>query len=112
MARLITDYNAWDQNGMTSRLVPRWLTLVLTPRYTTGMSLPERVQRWGPWVAGAMFLVLSVATILTLEPWIDEGYIASPAMNLLNHGYMGVSSVEGVTFEAMPGLERHWYNQM
>src|SRR6266516_7384640 len=76
------------------------------------MSFPALVGRRGLWVAGAIYLVLCGATILTLEPWCDEGYTASPAMNLLNHGYMGVSSVEGVTFEAMPGLERHWYNQM
>jgi hypothetical protein len=76
------------------------------------MSFPALLQRHGMWIAVAIYLVLVTATIFTLQPWCDEGYNAGTAMNLVNHGYLGVPSIEPVTYEARPGLDRHWYWQV
>jgi 4-amino-4-deoxy-L-arabinose transferase-like glycosyltransferase len=60
----------------------------------------------------ALFTLLCVSTILTLKPWCDEGYEAGAAMNLVNHGYLGVPSIEMVSPESYPGVDRHWYWQV
>lgn len=63
-------------------------------------------------VLAAVYVLLCLATIRSLKPWCDEGFNASSAMNLVNHGHLGVSSTELVTAEAYPDLDRHWYWQM
>ena len=60
----------------------------------------------------AAYVLLCGATIHSRKPWCDEGYNASAAMNLVNHGHLSVSSIELVTAESYPGLDRHWYWQM
>lgn len=75
------------------------------------MSIAALIRRHGLWAAGILYLLLSASIIFTLRPWVDEAWNASPALNLLNHGYLGSSSIEPVTFEALRGIDRHWYVQ-
>ena len=76
------------------------------------MSIPGFARRYGVWAAGALYLLLSAGIVFTLRPWCDEGWNASPALNLLNHGYLGSSSIETVTYEHLQGIDRHWYTQV
>lgn len=42
----------------------------------------------------AMFLALAVGSALTNRPQIDEGMFASPALNLVEHGFFGTTVLE------------------
>ena len=50
--------------------------------------------RWVLAVLAAVFLAGSIATALTEKPWCDEGWFASPALNLAREGYMGTDLLE------------------
>ncbi len=50
---------------------------------------------WGVVVAVlVLYLLLTAGTAWSKRPWSDEGWFASPALNLINHGYMGTSILE------------------
>jgi 4-amino-4-deoxy-L-arabinose transferase-like glycosyltransferase len=38
-----------------------------------------------------VYLALAIAMVLTRQPWCDEGWFASPAVNLVEHGHMGTT---------------------
>ncbi|MBI1356675.1 MAG: hypothetical protein GC160_20235 [Acidobacteria bacterium] len=45
-------------------------------------------------VLAAVFLAGAIGTALTEKPWCDEGWFASPALNLAREGYMGTDLLE------------------
>jgi len=42
----------------------------------------------------AIYLIIAALTVLTKRPWCDEAWFASPALNLLEEGHMGISVKE------------------
>jgi 4-amino-4-deoxy-L-arabinose transferase-like glycosyltransferase len=69
--------------------------------------------RWVPFVLAAILIVYIAITVLfalTRQPWCDEAWFASPAINLLRKGYMGTSIREVAGFP-FTGLDRHTYWQ-
>ncbi len=42
----------------------------------------------------ALYAVISVLTALTRQPWVDEAWFISPAINLVEKGHMGISVLE------------------
>ncbi len=55
---------------------------------------------------------LSTGVALTRRPWCDEGWFASPAYNLIHHGYMGMTILDPHGFVFAPfvqGIERFTY---
>ena len=54
------------------------------------------------------YLLLTIGSIFTRLPWVDEGIFASSAYNLVFKGYMGTSAMEtaGTPWQ---GIERHTY---
>lgn len=55
-----------------------------------------------------VYLALAVGSSLTKRPWSDEGWFASPALNLITKGSMGTSVLEpaGTSLE---GIDRRTY---
>jgi len=43
---------------------------------------------------GLVYLALTTSLVLTRAPQTDEAWFASPAVNLLRHGFMGTTIVE------------------
>lgn len=66
---------------------------------------------WG--VAGGvlvLYLLLTSGTAITKRPWSDEGWFASPAYNLINHGHMGTSILESVEPRGQQkGIDKYTY---
>ena len=49
------------------------------------------------WILGcilAVYLLLAIGGARTLLPWCDEAWFSSPALNLINSGYMGTSVLD------------------
>jgi len=61
-------------------------------------------------IIGALILyfLLTTGSIFTKLPWVDEALFASPAVNLVSHGYMGTTVMEtaGTRWQ---GIERRTY---
>jgi hypothetical protein len=60
----------------------------------------------------ALSLALSVGVALTMRPWCDEAWFASPAYNLLRHGFMGTTILDPHGFVFAPvveGLDKFTY---
>src|SRR5438105_13895579 len=53
-------------------------------------------------IIGLLSLLLSGAVVLTKRPWCDEAWFASPAYNLSQHGFMGLTILDphGFAFAA------------
>lgn len=65
---------------------------------TSPVEKPRR-QSVRPWalacvVVAAAYLALALGTALTRRPWSDEGWFASPALNLASKGFMGTTVLE------------------
>jgi hypothetical protein len=56
----------------------------------------------------AGYLVLAIEMALTKRPWVDEAWFAIPALNLLTHGVMATTNVEGAG-TWMTGLDQYTY---
>ena len=57
-----------------------------------------------------LYLVLAAGTALSKRPWSDEGWFASPALNLITKGYMGTSVLETVEPRGQQkGLDKYTY---
>lgn len=57
-----------------------------------------------------LYLLFTAGTALTKRPWSDEGWFASPAYNLANHGYMGTSILESVEPRGQQkGIDKYTY---
>jgi 4-amino-4-deoxy-L-arabinose transferase-like glycosyltransferase len=56
----------------------------------------------------ALYLGLTLLRLFTQQPWNDEAYHATPALNLLRHGHMGTSNIEGKTLY-FQGINEHTY---
>ncbi len=54
-----------------------------------------------------VFVVLSVGSALTKRPWSDEGWFATPALNLIKHGTMGTMVLEPVGW--LKDIDRYTY---
>jgi 4-amino-4-deoxy-L-arabinose transferase-like glycosyltransferase len=60
----------------------------------------------------AFSVVLSAGLTVTRRPWCDEGWFASPALNLMRHGFMGMTILDphGYPFATyVQGIARHTY---
>lgn len=68
-----------------------------------GVSHPRAARRWHSqrsfqlcllFVAAVYYFAASYKIAISKEPWIDEGWFASPAYNLAFHGFMGTTVLE------------------
>src|SRR6185369_9070971 len=58
------------------------------------------------------YLLLAVGSARTLLPWCDEAWFASPALNLINSGYMGTSVLDPTAdfrTNRIQGINRYTY---
>src|SRR5258705_6080688 len=73
---------------------------------------PDTPWKAATWAAVAVYVLLSLAGPATIRPSADEGWVASPARNLINHGYMvttvidpvgtGLKQIDHYTYWIMP----------
>ena len=57
-----------------------------------------------------LYLALAMGTALSKRPWSDEGWFASPALNLITKGYMGTSILETVEPRGQQkGIDKYTY---
>ena len=56
----------------------------------------------------SIYIAILIAHIYTRRPWNDEAMFHIPASNLINHGFMGVTSLELVG-SGLDGLDKHLY---
>lgn len=64
------------------------------------------------WAIVSFSVILSCAEALTRRPWCDEAWFASPAYNLLHHGFMGMTVLDPHGFPFAPlvnGIDRFTY---
>jgi 4-amino-4-deoxy-L-arabinose transferase-like glycosyltransferase len=54
-----------------------------------------------------LYAALASATAYTRRPWSDEGWFASPALNLATHGFMGTTVLEPNEWQR--GIDRYTY---
>ncbi|HEY0546542.1 MAG TPA: glycosyltransferase family 39 protein [Pyrinomonadaceae bacterium] len=61
--------------------------------------------------ATVLFLVLATGAALTKAPEADEGWFASPALNLITRGFMGTSVLEpsGILTRQLKGINQYTY---
>lgn len=64
--------------------------------------------RRGAALIAFVYLALALAMVFTRAPWCDEGWFASPAKNLAEHGFMG-TTVYDVPEAMCPRFERFTY---
>lgn len=58
----------------------------------------------------ALYLLLAAGTARSKRPWSDEGWFASPALNLITRGYMGTSVLETVEPRGQQkGIDKYTY---
>jgi len=58
----------------------------------------------------ALYLLLAAGTALSKRPWSDEGWFASPALNLISRGHMGTSVLEPVEPRGQQkGIDKYTY---
>jgi 4-amino-4-deoxy-L-arabinose transferase-like glycosyltransferase len=83
-----------------------------TPRRV--LSTGREVYKKRPWFFAVLgvFLLLSVATVLTKLPFCDEAWYGNPALNLLTHGSMGTTVLESAGVPRLQGLPEHTYWEM
>jgi 4-amino-4-deoxy-L-arabinose transferase-like glycosyltransferase len=70
--------------------------------------------RWIRIAAILLYLSLSLATILTREPWCDEAWFSSPGLTLATRGYLGTPYLDEAGNIGRPpirldGINRHTY---
>src|SRR5918912_819906 len=53
------------------------------------------------------YFALTFGTAVTRRPWSDEGWFASPALNLATNGSMGSPVLDPTGW--LPGIDRHTY---
>src|SRR5436853_7052035 len=61
-------------------------------------------------LAAAVFVVyftLTLGTALSRRPWSDEGWFASPALNLATNGSMGSPVLDSSSW--LPGIHQYTY---
>jgi 4-amino-4-deoxy-L-arabinose transferase-like glycosyltransferase len=56
----------------------------------------------------AAYVALGLAAALTYTPRADEGFFASPALNLITHGHMGTTVLEG-SHDFLRNIHRYTY---
>ncbi|HEX3249095.1 MAG TPA: glycosyltransferase family 39 protein [Pyrinomonadaceae bacterium] len=57
-----------------------------------------------------LYLLLAAGTARSKRPWSDEGWFASPALNLITKGYMGTSVLETVEPRGQQkGIDKYTY---
>jgi 4-amino-4-deoxy-L-arabinose transferase-like glycosyltransferase len=61
------------------------------------MEQSHTAWRWIAASAVALYLTLATAAMLTREPWCDEAWFNSPALNLATRGYMGTAYLDPVS---------------
>ena len=54
------------------------------------------------------YLAVAVGMSLSKRPWVDEAWFAIPAVNLLEHGYMGTTTLDTAGTHLV-GLDRYTY---
>lgn len=69
--------------------------------------------KWVILLPFALYLALAIGRSYTAFPWVDEGYFASPSVNLVRHGFMGTTVCPAGTeigaAGLMPGIQSHTY---
>ena len=55
-----------------------------------------------------LYLLLTTGSVFTRLPWVDEALFASPAYNLVSHGYMGTTVMETIGTR-WQGIDRYTY---
>jgi len=60
-------------------------------------------------IVTALYLSVLIAHLYTRAPWVDEAYVANPAWNLANHGFMGTTCIE-MTGSGWTHVDRRTYN--
>jgi 4-amino-4-deoxy-L-arabinose transferase-like glycosyltransferase len=61
---------------------------------------------------GSVFVCLAASTALTRAPYCDEGWFASPALNLVQNGFMGTTVLDpaGISDRCeLQGIQKHTY---
>lgn len=57
-----------------------------------------------------LYLLLAAGTALSKRPWSDEGWFASPALNLITRGHMGTSVLEPIEPRGQQkGIDKYTY---
>lgn len=78
------------------------------------MTQSSSAWRWIAAAAVLLFLALAIPAMLTREPWCDEAWFNSPAVNLASHGYMGTAYLDpasniGKDAVRLDGINRYTY---
>jgi hypothetical protein len=78
------------------------------------MTPPHTAWRWISAAAVLLYLTFAVSAMLTREPWCDEAWFNSPALNLATRGYMGTAYLDpasniGKDAVRLDGINRYTY---
>ena len=74
----------------------------------------DGLHRWIVALTVLLYLGLATAALLTRQPWCDEAWFNSPALNLETRGYMGTPNLDpasniGKTAVRLDGVDRYTY---